>query len=212
MVQVTPPLAVAAAAAAAVTAGGALYVSSRLKSNVTYQLVVFLDSASGPSLQGQLVHHPVGAPLSDLIARVQASVKWAEAGAPPAYLYLYNTKQPLLADTLEQQLRAASSRNTQPVCILAAVGPQLSQAACQLGPLSYAPQGPAPLPLLGHALNALGPWPHPMYNFYTNLFTPDKVDKWGMTLLVTVPQGEWPATPAVCGGGGETGSDTGRRV
>eukprot|EP00878_Enallax_costatus_P002291 GHUV01002466.1.p1 GENE.GHUV01002466.1~~GHUV01002466.1.p1 ORF type:complete len:1154 (+),score=313.19 GHUV01002466.1:119-3580(+) len=64
----------------------------------------------------------------------------------------------------------------------------LSSDATTAAPLTLVPVGPKPLPLIGN-LRCLrsGPYKILPYNVWANLFTPEKVARWGDTVLLHIP-------------------------
>eukprot|EP00882_Tetradesmus_deserticola_P009550 GHRQ01010084.1.p1 GENE.GHRQ01010084.1~~GHRQ01010084.1.p1 ORF type:complete len:489 (+),score=219.99 GHRQ01010084.1:196-1662(+) len=182
-----PMLALGAAAATAVAAAG-IYASRTPQEDNQYHFIVFLDGKSGCSRNGKLVSLP-----KDSLQQLEDAVCSSLGITPGCSLFVYDTKEQLLQETLQEQLQQHLSnskgwRGCALLPLIAAISGQLSSDAAQLSPLKLPPSGPRPLPVVRNALLATtGPYEPPFYNFWHHLFTPDKVDRWGETVRVQLP-------------------------
>ncbi|KAF6264213.1 hypothetical protein COO60DRAFT_224581 [Scenedesmus sp. NREL 46B-D3] len=173
-----PVLALGAAAATAVTAAG-IYASRTPQTEHKYHFIVFLDVQSGCSRNGKLISLP-----KDSLQQLEAAVCSALSIKPGASLFIYDTKEHLLPENLQEQLQqhlanSTSWRGCAVLPLIASESGQLSCDAAQLSPLRLPPSGPRLLPVVRNALVATtGPYEPPFYNIWHNLFTPDKVNQW----------------------------------
>jgi hypothetical protein len=155
-------LGAAAATAAAVTAAG-ISASRKPRQELQYQFIVFLDSAKGCSRNGKLITLP-----QDSLHQLNAAVCSALSIAPGASLFIYDTKEKLQADTLQEQLQqhlanSSSWRGSAVMPLIASESGTLSSDAAQLSPLKLPPYGPRPLPVVRNALLAVsGPYEPPL--------------------------------------------------
>jgi hypothetical protein len=87
---------------------------------------------------------------------------------PGASIFIYDTKEKLQADTLQEQLlqhlaNSSSWRGCAVLPLIASESGQLSSDAAQLSPLKLPPSGPRPLPVVRNALLATtGPYEPPL--------------------------------------------------
>jgi hypothetical protein len=129
----------------------------------TYQFIVFLDTASGCSRNGKLISLP-----QHSLQQLDAEVCSALSISPGASLFIYDTKEQLHAETLQEQLQqhfknSSSWRGCAVLPLIASESGQLSSDAAQLSPLRLPPCGPRPLPVVRNALlAATGPYEPPL--------------------------------------------------
>lgn len=155
-------LGAAAATAAAVTAAG-IYACRTPQPAAEHHFIVFLDSDNGCSRNGKLISLP-----EESLPQLEAAVCSALGIKPGASLFIYDTKEKLQADALQEQLQqhlanSSSWRGCAVLPLIASESGQLSSDAAQLSPLQLPPRGPRPLPVVRNALLALsGPYEPPL--------------------------------------------------
>ncbi|GBF88357.1 hypothetical protein Rsub_01069 [Raphidocelis subcapitata] len=157
--------------------------SARRAARATHiSCVVFVDDGDAAAV-GRTIRHPRYAPVSDLIAAAGAMLNLTSPR-----LFLESTREELLP-TVESvnALLDASDNATKLVLLLATPGAPLSSAAASLPRIAPPPYGPPALPLVGNGLVLLrGPYEIPLLNAWANLFTPEKMAKWGDTVRLVL--------------------------
>eukprot|EP00877_Chromochloris_zofingiensis_P012868 jgi/Chrzof1/7835/Cz02g38090.t1 len=190
----------AAATVAVIGSATAAYVSHHHTTGVTngklaaeqmstYNLMVFKESTCRTT--GTLVKHPRQESVACLKAMVEAKL-----GISDARLFCGATKEEVTGPEALAELDKHTKGGLHVLVLVATSdGKPLSGAALCQPALQAVPYGSRPLPLVGNAFLAKGASNVPGFNFYTNLFTPDKVAKWGRTVQVVLPSSAAPSGP-----------------